>query len=306
MKKIYLLNTATFPTPGTHYHTTNKFCSGFNYFDYETIEIKNDSDIFSLEDSSDTIIMISNHGISNRNYDGHSLNIFERFKNAKFILWFFHFLYEKHNNSIPYIKNYIITGSHFRNEPKSPEAIPYWNIQKIIGEKYLSLSFSSYFPIEKIGTYERNEKYDAQFVGYGYKRDWCSNLPNILYKDTGDWKNQISEDERINSFLQSYCALGFHSEYNKIDSCIVERVFEGLALGCVVLSDNKAAYEETNGIVEYIETKEQMIEKIEYFKNNPDIRKQKQLLGYEYIKNIGSYKHQAEKFLNKFQEVYGN
>ena len=63
-----------------------------------------------------------------------------------------------------------------------------------------------------------------------------------------------------------------------MDSCVVERVFEGLALGCVVLSDNPTARDITNGIVEFVETEDDVVNKINYFKSNSEARLEKQLI----------------------------
>lgn len=49
---------------------------------------------------------------------------------------------------------------------------------------------------------------------------------------------------------------------------VTQRIFEGMAYGCVVISTSPAARDMTNGIVEYVATKEEFMEKYNCIQKN--------------------------------------
>lgn len=309
-KFIFLVNTQTHPCPGTHYYTSAKFCNGFMEFGYKFIEIKDDANLENIPDLDTNLFLVSDHGLRASGNNPEVLKLFERFKNSVFLMWFYQDLYINNNNSLPYINKYLLTSSHFR---KKPLDLPgdsdlltcnqCYMIQQT-EEKYIPLSFSSYFKLNEIGISPRNEIFDTHFVGYGYKIDWTEKLQNSFIRNSNLCQH-ITEEERIVSFLQSYSSLGLHSIQNIQANCIVERVFEGMALGCCVLTDNPVAEEETDGIVKYIDSYDSMMYNIEFIKNNHEYRKITQERGYKYIKTKGSYVHVADKFLQKVKQIYG-
>jgi hypothetical protein len=290
MNNFYLMNSPELPTPGTHYYTISKFSNGFKKHGYNVIEANT---LDSLTDSS--IVILSDHGITpNKERGLQILNyLADKFPNTIFICWFYH----KYYNEIPF-KKFIITGEHFHKKPVLNNHVFCWDLQNRI-TNYVPLTFSSSLFPENVGNLERNEKLNGCFIGTTYKPDWVHGLNNIVYI-TG---NQLPEHERINIFLSSKIAFGFHAGDNVLNNVVVERVFEGMAFGCVVISDNPVAAEITDNIVQVCSSKEDFLNIYNRLLNNHEERTQLQKRGYEWIKENGLYTHVAEKFLNKMNEL---
>jgi len=296
-KNIFLLNSPELPTPGTHRFTTEKFMKGFLDHGYE-IYIAN-----KLDDIIDgSIVLVSNHGVDhpiiNSDIGFNALSyLAEKYPNSIYLCWYYHGHYSK----IPF-KNFVITGEHFRMKPSLENHIFFWDLQQKINN-YVPLTFScSLFP-EEIGTLVRNEKIDGCFIGTRYKYDWVVGLPNITYLAGLNHGQKIEESDRINIFLSSKIAFGFHSEGNISNNVVVERVFEGMAFGCVVISDCPAAGIITDGIVQVATNKEQFLEIYHRLLNDHDERIKLQQRGYEWVKTHGLYTHVAKNFLDKFRTL---
>ena len=290
MKKFYLMNSPELPTPGTHYYTCSKFSKGFEKHGYSVIEA-NTLDI--IEDGS--IVLLSDHGITpNRENGLKILNyLAEKYPNTVFICWFYHQYYEE----IPF-KKFIITGEHFHKRPVLDNHIFCWDLQNRINN-YVPLTFSSSLYPEQVESLPRNETINGCFIGTAYKPEWVNDLQNIVYISG----NNFPENERINVFLSSKIAFGFHADANVLNNVVVERVFEGMAFGCVVISDNPVAAEITDNIVQVCSSKEEFLIIYDRLLNNHEERIQLQERGYEWIKEKGLYTHVAKNFLNKCDEL---
>lgn len=290
MKNYYIMNSPELPVPGTHYYTTNKFSNGFKAHGYDIIEAKT---LDSITDNS--IVLLSNHGYS------YNIDLFfsslkylaDKFPNAIYICWFFH----KYYNLIPF-KKFILTGEHFHKKPSCEYHIFAWELQQNINN-YVPLTFSSSLKYEQVGNLPRNEVINGCFIGTAYKPSWVINLQNITYI-TG---NKLPEEERIKYFLSSKIAFGFHAQDNVSNNVIVERVFEGMAFGCVVISDHPAAAELTDNIVQYASSKDEFLQIYDRLLNNESERLELQQRGYDWIKRKGLYSHVAENFLKKCSEL---
>jgi spore maturation protein CgeB len=124
-------------------------------------------------------------------------------------------------------------------------------------------------------------------------------LDNIVYISG----NKLPERERVQFFLSSKIAFGFHSDVNIQNNVVVERVFEGMAFGCVVISDNPVAAEITENIVQIANTKEEFLHIYERLLNDDKKRLELQQRGYEWIKQKGLYVHISKNFLDKCTEL---
>lgn len=290
MKNYYLMNSPELPTPGTHYYTTNKFSNGFKKHGYNVIEANT---LDTVTDNS--IVLLSDHGISNNNELAfQSLEyLANKFPNTIFICWFYH----KYYNKIPFSK-FIITGEHFHKKPMLEGHIFCWDLQNVI-HNYVPLTFSSPLYPEDIGIIPRNETINGCFIGTPYKPFWVNELSNIVYV-TG---NKLPEEERVKIFLSSKIAFGFHADANVLNNVVVERVFEGMAFGCVVISDSPVAAEITDNIVQVATTKEEFLKIYNDLLNDDKKRYELQQRGYEWIKRKGLYVHTAKNFLDKCLEL---
>jgi hypothetical protein len=296
MNKLYIINTPSLPILGNFWHTVKKFTSGFSNLNFEIFIINDDSNFDNIIDSNDNFFFIGNHGLSYNEYPT-TIEKLKLFSKTTKIFWFFHEFFIK-NKDINLGKR-ILTGEHFHKEPLLLHHKKCYDFQKSI-DYYQPLTFLSYIPIETIGTLKRKEIWDAQFVGAYYKTEWTSQLKNCFIRNTAP---EISEEQRINSFLSSYVSLGFSADDNIKNNVVTERVAEGLSFGNVVLSDNPVASDWTDGIVENVNSLENLIERINYYKQNKEAFLRKQKNGYNWAKNKGTYTHLAKQFIEKAKAI---
>jgi spore maturation protein CgeB len=287
MKTIALVNTEECPCYGTHNPACMEFIQGFRDFGYETSEVK------ILEDcKGKDILVLSSHKI-----DWNHLNIMNEIApDAVYILWF----YFEYLDKIPF-KKYIITGEQYYYPPKLEGHLKLYNIGMSI-RNYQPLLLRANEAPEKIGTYEKNIVRDGCFIGTPYKSDWGHSMKNSLYHSI--WNGLLTSDQRRDLYLSSKICFGFHADANIDNSHVTQRVFEGLAYGCVVISDNPAARDMTGGIVEYAENFEKFCEIFEFYKTHDKEREEKISAGYKWAKQYGTNRHAAKMFLDKIDELW--
>lgn len=292
MPKICILNTSESPNIDTHRIACLEFIEGFTGYGFTTSEVTVLENIKNID-----IILLSSHRI-----DKEYLKLINQMNpDAIYILW----CYYENLDSIPFSR-YILTGEYYYSRPLKSDALKIYDYNISINN-YVPLLLRTNESPENIGKYSRGTSLTACFMGTPYKFEW-SELYNdtkykILYHDI--WKNgAFNSIERKNIYLHSLIAFGFHHQNNIDNSHVTQRVFEGMAYGCIVLSDNKAATDMTNGIVEYVTSIEEVREKIEYYLNNPDKVLEKQLLGYDYTKLFGTNRYSAKLFLDKIVELW--
>ena len=297
MKTLFIINTPSLPISGNFWHTVRKFTSGFSALGFDVVSVNNEEGLSSIADDEDNFFFIGDHGLYANPYP-QTIESLKKFPKTTKIHWAFHDFLQAHPNIN--LGKWILTCEHFHKTPSLPGHLAVHKFHLTIPKNYQPLTFLSFLKIEQIGTFKRNETYDAQFVGAGYKTDWTSKLKNCFIHHTPP---EISEAERVNSFLNSFAALGFSSEGNIQNGTVTERVAEGLSFGNVVISDNPTATEWTDGIVEYASCFEELSDKIAFFVHNKQAFKEKQTRGYEWAKNKGTYTHLAMQFVKKSKEI---
>jgi len=150
-----------------------------------------------------------------------------------------------------------------------------------------------------IGSYKRNNVLDYCYMGSRYCPHLIpSNKFKGIYHGVYDHKQFLSYDKRREIYLSSIFALGFQIEQNIGHKHISQRIYEGLAYGCIVLSNSLPACEQTNNIVVFIESLQDLENKMTFYKNNPELIKNKQLEGYEFIKKYGTNEFSVEQITN--------
>jgi len=125
-----------------------------------------------------------------------------------------------------------------------------------------------------------------------------------IYHGICDHKQFLPYDQRRSIYLSSHFALGFQSPENKLDEHVSQRIFEGLAYGCVVLSDSKAACEQTDNIVQYVSTKEEVETKMQYFFQHPDEMEVLRQKGYEFVQQSGTNQHSINLILHTIHTLW--
>jgi spore maturation protein CgeB len=157
-----------------------------------------------------------------------------------------------------------------------------------------------------IGNYERKSELDYCYMGYPYQQHLTpSSKFHGLFHAVYDQTRYLTYDQRRENYLKSTFALGFQGDDNKRVKHVSQRIYEGMAYGCVVLSESISAVEQTEGIVQYFTTKEELEEKMTYFKNNPSKIKELQEKGYDYVRRLGTNEYAIQIFRDKIKECYG-
>jgi hypothetical protein len=287
MKTIGLLNTPECPCLWTHRPVCLEFLEGFTSFGYETCEITTTDDISSID-----IMLLSNHII-----DISYLNELNKLSpNTIYILWY----YEQHLHKIPF-KKFILTSEYFYKPP-------ILDYHKAANQIFTSIK--NYVPLllranedpEKIGKYKKTYELDGCFMGTPYKPDWVHGLNNILYHSINS-SGMLDYNTRRANHLKSKIGFGFHNDSNIVNNHVTQRVFESLTYGCVVISDNPSAEEMTDGIVVYARTKDDFLEKYNYYLAHPEECKRKEEQGYKWCKQYGTNRYAASLFLDKIKEL---
>lgn len=294
--RVYLVDTKEFPVLGTHRFTSKKLLDGFEHLGHEVKEIT----VFDMEDDEDNIFIMSNHC-----YIRHDKHVIEsrleelskKYIKSTFILWFYHTLAAA--NKIPF-KRWILTGECFYDQPKSVEHMGYYDYQNTI-KNYVPWRFAVSSSIEDIqkeleNLESKEIEYNACFMGTRYKPDW-SRGDKIYYYDNSS--GFLDEKERVRVFKSSLIALGWHADANIENNVVVERVFEGMRYGCVVITDNPIAEQITDGICEYVKSPQEVQQKIKHYLDNPDKRLEKVRRGLEWLIEKGTYSHVAMDFIKK-------
>lgn len=289
MPSIALVNTAECPCPWTHGAACREFLEGWD--GYELSEAKTLSECANKD-----WLLLSNHKLDWDFLDALAIQN----PDTIFLLWCYH----DHLSRIPF-KRWILTGEQYVDPPTlSGHVAAHAKALQILNYHPLWLRANE-DPIH-VGNYTRpmKSRHLAYFAGSGYKRDWIREIPDILYHDVHA-SGLLTSEERKELALNSMFALGFHSPENIANNHVTQRVFEGMAYGCIVLSDNPAAVKLTGGIVEYVGSRGELIEKMAYFAWNPEKMAAKRKAGYEWVRDWGTNRAAAKAFQEKAREVLG-
>lgn len=146
---------------------------------------------------------------------------------------------------------------------------------------------------ELIGTYPKVIERQYCYMGYKYNSEMAPSQPKYTgcYHGTIDHTKFLDYETRKCIYLSSMFALGFQSKQNANEQHVSQRIYEGLAYGCVVLSNSNAACDQTDGIVEIVSSRREIERKIDYYLNNPEAYCAKQEAGYNFIKTCDGTNH---------------
>jgi hypothetical protein len=303
-----MINTPLLPTNGTHQFMIRKFMNGFSSYGVLSADLNSFDDI---QDSEDQIFVVADHFYNDLNgrqnmefYKSLFSELAIKFEKTTWVFWNYqNIIYDNYSNEEFPFKKQILTTEHYRR-------INYKNFEKfndnftkyINQPNYVELPFASSLHPEEIENIleKRTDVFDCGYCGCNYKPEWLRQVSNKFNSFIHCWDNGfLSEDDRINNaFLGSKICLAFNAEENVENGLPSERVFEGLAYGCIVLTDSDVAVEATNGVAVLVNSYEELEEKINYYLNNDDERIAKQKTGIDFAKNFGTYFHVAKKFLN--------
>ena len=70
-----------------------------------------------------------------------------------------------------------------------------------------------------------------------------------------------------------------------------------MAYGCIVLTNSEPAVIQTNGVAVWFKTKEELESLMRYYKENPEVLKQKQEEGYEFVRKYRTNSYAYEMLI---------
>ena len=240
------------------------------------------------------------------NEDGHYKNnhtLYEQINilcpNTIYICWYWRdFTFRPFNKMIRTGENYMYLHE------KQNEISDY---DYMIHPEFVPLLLRASDSPDAIGNYPRTTLRDYCFMGGGYKMDWMTAVPQFTgFYHRVIWDNYLSYNERRAIYLSSTFAFGFQSDDNIRTGHLSQRIFEGLAYGCIVLCENKLAEEYTNGAVVHIVSKEDLVLKMEYYKAHPDELLKKQQQGYEWTRQYGTNRTSIQLFLHTIHSRFND
>jgi uncharacterized protein YjiS (DUF1127 family) len=340
-KRFYILDDPDLPTFYNHRYFVEKFATGFalNGFKVEVAnsvsEIKENSMVmiskhaFVIKDIFDSL-MVSKKAISKslveravgfignlihnprllKFYLSKRTNTYQRavnvlkkmskIKNIVVICWH----YQNQRDLLDELGlNYILTGVYYYDEPYTPDAKKWYHLYRT-DEKALPIKFAAAVDPNKVGENCSNNIIKVSYVG---NRLYGPEYYNLFIKDPACkivlTPPYIPEKERIKIYKNSIISLGLQKPVKT--TIVTERIFESLAYGAICLSNHWLAEKATNGIVKFIKDKEHLIQLVENYVNNRDERLELREMGFKFIKEGHTYKHEAQKFIELANKLYG-
>jgi len=152
-----------------------------------------------------------------------------------------------------------------------------------------------------IGTYPKQIARHYCYMGYRYNPEMVPSSPKYTgyYYGTKNLSEFLNYETRKRIYLSSMFALGFQSKVNADEKHVSQRIYEGLAYGCIVLSNSEAARDQTDGIVEFVSSRREIEQKIDYYLKNHDAYLAKRSAGYNFIKTRDGTNHaMAQSFID--------
>jgi Glycosyl transferase family 11/Glycosyl transferases group 1 len=267
----------------------NELIDGF--IDYNC-KVKIVSSLEDLEDGG--IIFLDNTTTNYLDLKEVYIKMGQKCPNSIFICWY----WDKDNSFKPF--QYMIhTGEYYIKKNNDC----FGHSSYMMRSDFIPLKLRASESPEKIGTYPRNIVRDYCYMGGGYKMDWIPSEFNGIYHRV-IYNNYLSYSERRNIYLSSTFAFGFQSDGNITVGHLSQRIFEGLAYGCIVLCENKLASEFTDGAVIHITSKQDLIDKMNYYKQYPDEIEKIQKKGYEWVKKYGTNRLTIQNLLDKIYSLF--
>jgi hypothetical protein len=300
MRRVILLNTSEFPCPGSHLLHTRKFLSSFAYHGFDLIEVRTTDQLIGCNPKFSDIVYVSDHGLAGLDQLSEpqlrSLEVLQR--SGVFPIFWYWF---KHVDLLKefFRDRWILTGEHFLADTVLDS---HRSAKEIFDscEQYVPLSFAAAILPDEVGNNKRIEKYRAFFVGHRYKRllnfqlKMMRNDIKVIYTPPF-----IDESERIDLFSSSRTALGWHSAGNIGNGVVVERVFEGLAFGNFVVSDNPYAERITDGIVKFANSLHEVLELVDRATKDQTYFETNQQKGLLFAREKGNYTSVSKKFIDR-------
>jgi hypothetical protein len=191
----------------------------------------------------------------------------------------------------------IFTGECCWCDPETPGR-QVWRAFNLRRPNALPLEFGAAVDPERIGEGCENEGIDCCYVGAStYREDWQAHFradPRNRIIGTPPW---VEEAERLDILRNSKIVLGLSQPGNVGDCVPVERVYEALAYGGVLITDMPAAVEATEGIGQYAGSLDEAQSLVDHYLANEGERRELRERGFDFARRRGTYAHRAAQFI---------
>lgn len=158
----------------------------------------------------------------------------------------------------------------------------------------------------RIGTYPRGPiEHDFCYMGCPYLADWIPRAPFHGVYASGNWSAYWPSEKRRETYLKSHFALGFQAPMNCITEHVSQRIYEGMAYGCIVLTNSEAARNQTEGIAQLVTSRDDIEEKMRLFLASPDETEALRQRGYDFIKRAGTCEHAVARYVQFIANDFG-
>lgn len=312
LKKFYIISTSLIELnqQGTHILSNRKFAKGFEQLGYKIVEILNDKDVDKIENNLGNIIILKY--FKNREDWNKLIDFGKKFNNLFYILWNW--------DSLPtppfkyWIYTFQVTLAKGEEKKKIKDYILFKKHELLQNEKkFIPYRFSSYVdPLSNYRILNNIQKiYDVLYIGAPYEIDKINlikqntNIKSFIRTCLGG-PMAITGKEFENLYRQSKICLGFMAEANNSNYIVTERVWEAFSLGCMVITNSKAAEIYTNGTAVYYKDEQDFLDKINYYLKNDEERGKKIEEGYKIFEDYGNYKSNAKEFINYLEYKINN
>ena len=257
-----------------------------------------------IEDICDDAIVFVGNGLTHPDIDGLCRRLAHQAPRAQYVGWYWQrwksaveaaglrFLYVHENALVPIVQ---------MTEPQLREMM-----LQVPAKLRCPLLLRANDPPDKIGRYDRNPVRDYIYMGCPYcpelVPDAGSNFTGIYY-NTNDLSKYVRYDARRLHYLTSHFALGFQSIENIRNGHVSQRIYEGMAYGCIVLTNSWPAHEQTGGIAVYVSSREDLESKMRYFLDHPDEMAQKREEGYVFVRREGTNDYARKLLLTHIENA---
>lgn len=268
MKDIFILDCPEISCPLVMIYVFTEFCGCLRRRGNNVKIIKQLSEIHN-----DCIVLMGNYF--------HAPNpvelLYKQAPNAIYLGWYWH------GRDVSTLKNFTHIYENYKNIErdgrirflsKIPNSIP--------------LLLRADEDPKDIGSYKRIVTRDYCYMGCPYCQEFIPTSPFTGIYHYGGWKKYLSYNERRDIYLSSTFALGFQSQSNIDNEHVSQRIYEGMAYGCVVLTNSQPAVDQTNGVPILFTSKHDLEEKMHYYLDHPEELKKKQEDGYEFVRKYGT------------------
>lgn len=276
-KNVYILDSPLIGCPLVMIFLFSEYCGVFRRMGYNVKVIKTIETI----QNDDIVFMGDSFKVSNP-VD----LLYKQAPSAKYYGWYWF----KHD--VSRLPNFVHIYENFLNTQRDPRIRYYVTIPN---SKPLLLRADE--DPNDIGKMVRNVKMDYCYMGAPYCREYVPSAPFQGVYHVGGWEQYLNYAQRRELYLSSMFALGFQSTENIHNEHVSQRIYEGMAYGCIVLTNSKPAVIQTNGVAVWFKTKEELESLMRYYKENPEVLKKKQDEGYEFVRKYGTNSYAYEKLI---------